>query len=123
MVERAGPALGARFGATGGGLGAQRSRGAGALADWALADHLQTSRTLLVLDNCEHLIEASAVLAEMLLRSVRTCVSLPQAVKLWALVLATLLLSRKGPWSVPASCSTDYDPAVVWLWRKGTLPN
>jgi hypothetical protein len=89
----------------------------------ALADHLQTSRTLLVLDNCEHLIEGCAVLAEMLLRPARTCVSLPQAVKLWALVLATLLLSRKGPWSVPASCSTDYDPAVVWLWRKGTLPN
>jgi predicted ATPase len=33
----------------------------------ALADHLQTSRTLLILHNCEHLIEVCEVLAEMLL--------------------------------------------------------
>jgi non-specific serine/threonine protein kinase len=33
-----------------------------------LAEHLADRRVLLVLDNCEHLVEAAAVLAEMLLR-------------------------------------------------------
>src|SRR3712207_2808404 len=38
-----------------------------------LSDHLRTRKMLLVLDNCEHLVEACAVLAEDLLR---TCPSL-----------------------------------------------
>jgi len=34
-----------------------------------LAEHLGTRNTLLVLDNCEHLVDACASLAEALLRS------------------------------------------------------
>jgi non-specific serine/threonine protein kinase len=34
-----------------------------------LADHLETSRALPILDNCEHLVEACAVLTDALLRS------------------------------------------------------
>src|ERR671916_1683038 len=35
----------------------------------ALADHLESKKVLLLLDNCEHLVEACATLAEALLRS------------------------------------------------------
>src|SRR5919112_6106586 len=41
----------------------------GSLPTETLSGHLRTKRMLLVLDNCEHLVEACAVLAEDLLRA------------------------------------------------------
>lgn len=35
----------------------------------AFADHLEVKRALLILDNCEYLVDACAVLADTLLRS------------------------------------------------------
>ena len=46
----------------------------------ALSDYLGTKTVLMVLDNCEHLIEACAELAEALLRSCPECASWPRAV-------------------------------------------
>ena len=55
-----------------------------------LSDHLRTRKILLVLDNCEHLVEVCAVLAEALLK---TCPNLR--------ILATSLLG----------CALGYCPA------------
>ena len=69
MVGGVGPALrpGARAEAVASALGVPEASDRSPTED--LVEHLKGLRTLLVLDNCEHLIEACADLAETLLRA------------------------------------------------------
>jgi non-specific serine/threonine protein kinase len=65
-----------------------------------LSDHLRTKKLLLVLDNCEHLIEACAELAEALLRS---CPEL----KVLATSREALGVSGERAWVVPSLSVPD----------------
>ena len=70
LAGRAGRAGRPRAGAGGGGRGPGRARGAGpAAAARRWPPRCSRRRLLLVLDNCEHLIEACAALVEALLRA------------------------------------------------------
>jgi predicted ATPase len=75
-----------------------------------LADALRSQRLLLVLDNCEHLLEAGARLADTLLR---TC---PQ-VHLLATSRQALRIAGETPWRVPSLAVPDprHLPAVPAL--------
>ncbi|HYM71096.1 MAG TPA: tetratricopeptide repeat protein [bacterium] len=68
-----------------------------------LVDHLRTKRLLLILDNCEHLIAACAVVAEQLLRACRSLT-----------ILATsrepLRISGEIVWRVPSLSFPEHQP-------------
>ena len=70
----------------------------------ALADRLQTRRLLLVLDNCEHVVEACAVLAELLLQA---CSGL----RILATSRQPLGLAGETIWQVPSLGVPDVQPA------------
>jgi non-specific serine/threonine protein kinase len=65
-----------------------------------LSDHLRARKLLLVLDNCEHLIEACAILAEVLLRA---CPDL----KILATSREALAVTGEVTWPVPALSLPD----------------
>jgi non-specific serine/threonine protein kinase len=65
-----------------------------------LSDHLRNRRLLLILDNCEHLIEASARLAEFLLRA---CPNL----KILATSREGLGILGESAWAVPTLSAPD----------------
>ena len=69
LARRAGAAGRPGAGAPGGGRGRGRAGGAGRPLATTLAEALRSRRLLLVLDNCEHLLEACARLADALLRA------------------------------------------------------
>ena len=86
--------------------------GAGLSASEALSNHLEPRETLLVLDNCEHLVEACAALADALLRG---CPGL----KIIATSREPLRIPAEGAWSVPSLSLPDpgsaSDPEAVSL--------
>ena len=51
----------------------------------ALTDYLSDKRLLLILDNCEHVLDAAALLAGALCARARTCGSSPRAARRWGL--------------------------------------
>jgi predicted ATPase/DNA-binding CsgD family transcriptional regulator len=111
-----------------------------------LIDHVATKRLLLVLDNCEHLIDACAVLAEMLLSEARdlrilatsrqplgipgervaqvTPLSVPDAGgeaapgRIAQSEAVTLLIDRAGEAGVAFELTRDNQAAVVELARR-----
>ncbi|MBI3660090.1 winged helix-turn-helix domain-containing protein [Candidatus Acetothermia bacterium] len=68
-----------------------------------LSDHLRLKQTLLVLDNCEHLIDACAKLAKTLLKN---CANL----QILATSRAALGLDGETVWSVPPLSMPDREP-------------
>ncbi len=77
-----------------------------------LADHLETRRALLILDNCEHLVEACAVLTDALLRS---CPSL----RVLATSREALGVGGEVSWPVPPLSLPD----PRRLLSEGSLPD
>ena len=77
-----------------------------------LVEHLQSTKTLLVLDNCEHLIEACATLVHSLLR---TC----PALRVLATSREALGLTGERAWLVPPLSLPDPEdlPSVEELGR------
>jgi len=65
-----------------------------------LAEHLKPKKTLLVLDNCEHLIDACAILIDTLLRA---C----PALKVLATSREALGVAGERAWLVPSLSLTD----------------
>jgi len=66
----------------------------------ALVEHLKPRRTLLILDNCEHLVEGCAVLADTLLRA---CPDL----KVLATSRESLRVAGEATWVVPSLSLPD----------------
>ncbi len=87
----------------------------------AIARQLKERHLLLVIDNCEHLIDAIALLSETLLRGAPTCTSWPPAAKACAPKANTC--SAWTPWrSRPGKCPSRATPP--WNTRRcNCLPN
>jgi predicted ATPase/DNA-binding SARP family transcriptional activator/uncharacterized protein HemY len=79
---------------------------AGISVSQALTDFLRNRRLLLVLDNCEHLREASAALADELLRSCG-------GVRLLATSREALGITGETVWAVPALAVPESDPLTT----------
>lgn len=73
-----------------------------------LMAHLQEKQVLLVLDNCEHLIEACALLAEILLRS---------CAQLWILVTSREALGIAGEVVLPVAPFPESDAVALFVER------
>lgn len=71
-----------------------------------LAAHLQGRKVLLVLDNCEHLVEACAMLSDRLLRS---CLEL----RVLATSRETLSIAGEYTWLVPSLLLPDRERLAV----------
>lgn len=80
-----------------------------------LTHHLQHRRTLLVLDNCEHLVEACAKLAETLLQA---CPGL----QILATSRENLGIPGEAVWSVPPLSLPDPRPWRDFSSRRNALP-
>ena len=93
-----------------------------ASTSWAvetLAQHLGDRRLLLLLDNCEHLLDASALLVDSLLRSCRHLHVLTSSRQSLGLAEETVL--RVPPLSVPDKGSVDGDAVELLVARAASV--
>jgi predicted ATPase/DNA-binding CsgD family transcriptional regulator len=91
-----------------------------------LSDHLRTRKMLLVLDNCEHLVEACAVLAEGLLRTCPSLRILATSREAFGIAGETRLavppLSLPDPRHLPAvEVVAHYEAASLFVDRAKTV--
>ncbi len=93
-----------------------------------LAEALRARRLLLVLDNCEHLLDASAKLAEILLTPARSSRFWLPAARRWALPVRSpggslrwRCPTRRPNWS-PRSCKRSRQFASSWSGRSPPGP-
>jgi predicted ATPase len=86
----------------------------GSPATETLSGYLRTKELLLVLDNCEHLVEACAVLAEVLLRACPNLRILATSREAMGVAGETRLTVPRSPCRIPAA----FRPSWTWCTTK-----
>lgn len=78
----------------------------------AVVDHLKGQQLLIVLDTCEHMIDACAVLCDVLLReAAEVCVLATSFYSPSTWPTSGRCRSRRSEWTTPWNCSRSGPPA------------
>ena len=87
-----------------------------ARAPLVLTDYLRPRHTLLVLDNCEHLLEAAANLVDRLLRAA-------PKLRILATSRQALMIAGEHVYPVPTLPVPDVDVRLAPGWRRSSRPS